>query len=409
MEKGDYLYIMKRTALSEEQVAREVGAAMETPQGRSIIGQTILEPFKRGFFCNKKWPRNKSIYMLEHPKTTSTDNSKNLVDTTMDNQQGRPEIRNPQRLHDRHSKMSEDTVRTAAKSVELIRNVLACVFKNTSNKSRDYIAIGRQVMYVDHLPTGAPMWYDLDPQFTAVVVGARGGVPYQEITRTRVTLDPIVIAVWPKVHVLDAATARFDILNREQIRAQHEMAKQEDTKVLNAIHYSSLSATDRNPQTTTSTGLDRGSLATAFSYVESLDIPVANVVMHARQLRDIRAWTNRDFDPVSQRELVKTGYVGDIWNAQVRISRQQTIGTVNVLGDPQFLGVISVRVDLSQMDWWCSPFKTLLYAGNLKRRKKIRQGNQQGRLRETKSPQRLDKHKFNNKNITKFACVFQMN
>jgi hypothetical protein len=27
------------------------------------------------------------------------------------------------------------------------------------------------------------------------------------------------------VHVLDAATARFDILNREQIRAQHEMAE----------------------------------------------------------------------------------------------------------------------------------------------------------------------------------------
>ena len=53
MEKGDYLYIMKRTALSEEQVAREVGAAMETPQGRSIIGQTILEPFKRGFFAIK--------------------------------------------------------------------------------------------------------------------------------------------------------------------------------------------------------------------------------------------------------------------------------------------------------------------------------------------------------------------
>ncbi len=62
---------MNRKALSDEQLAREVGAAVATPQGRAVIGQTILEPFKKG---------------------------------------------------------------------------------------RDYVAIGRQMMFVDHLPTGAPMW-----------------------------------------------------------------------------------------------------------------------------------------------------------------------------------------------------------------------------------------------------------
>src|SRR6266853_2928314 len=36
--------------------------------------------------------------------------------------------------------------------------------------------------------------------------------------------------------------------------------------------------------------------------------------------------------------------------AQVRQSRLQTAGEVNYLGDPQYLGVISVRIDLSSMD-----------------------------------------------------------
>jgi len=39
-----------------------------------------------------------------------------------------------------------------------------------------------------------------------------------------------------------------------------------------------------------------------------------------------------------------------LWGAQVRQSRRQIAGTVNFLGDPQYLGVISVRIDLSHMD-----------------------------------------------------------
>lgn len=263
----------RKANLSDEQLAREVGAAVATPQGRAVIGQTILEPFKKG---------------------------------------------------------------------------------------RDYVAIGRQMMFVDHLPTGAPMWYDLDPQFSAVAISSRGGVPYEETERDRVTLDPIVLSVWPKVHALDAATARFDQLNREQIRAQHELAALEDVKVFNAIHYASLSATDRNALTTGANGLQRGKLATMFSLVEAYDAPIANVLMHAAQLRDIRNWTSEEFDPVTLRELTKTGYMGDIWGAQIRISKKQTVGTVNVLADPQFLGVISVRVDLSVMD---APDPQNLYYG----------------------------------------------
>lgn len=150
-------------------------------------------------------------------------------------------------------------------------------------------------MFVDHLPTGAPMWYDKDPQFSAAVVSARGGIVYEEVERERVTLEPIVMAVWPKVHVLDAATARFDILNREQVRAQHEMAELEDEKFLSAVHFSSLTATDRNTQVSATAGLTRQKLAEAFALVERYDMPIANIIMHAQELRDIRSWTNKDF------------------------------------------------------------------------------------------------------------------
>lgn len=192
------------------------------------------------------------------------------------------------------------------------------------------------------------------------MISSRGGVPYEEIHRDRVNIDPFIIAVYPKVHVTDASTARFDILNREQVRAQHEMAEIEDSKVFTAIHYASLTATERNAQTAATSGLNRGSLATAFSLIEQYDAPVANVLLHAKQYRDIREWTTQQFDPVTNRELLKTGYVGDMWGAQFRISKMQSVGTVNCLADPQFLGVISVRIDLSVMD---APDPTNLFYG----------------------------------------------
>lgn len=236
------------------------------------------------------------------------------------------------------------------------REQIAQTMYEPFKKGRDYVAIGRQCFAVDHLPAGAPSWYDLDPQFTAAVVGAKGGVNYSEIEATRINVDPQILAVYPKVHALDVAVRRFNILDREQERAQHEMAKLEDDNFFTAIRNSSLSGNDLvnanqvNAIVTSSSGLTLGALADGFALVSQFDIPVANVVLHALQTRDIRVWTNRQFDPVTQRELLKTGYIGDIWGAQVRESRRQTPGTINVLGDPQYLGVMSVRIDLSHMD-----------------------------------------------------------
>lgn len=246
------------------------------------------------------------------------------------------------------------------------REQIAQTMYEPFKKGRDYVAIFRQVFAVDHLPAGAPSWYDLDPQFTAAVVGAKGGVTMTEVEATRVNVDPQILAVMPKVHALDVAVRRFNILDREQERAQHEMAKLEDDNGFLAIRNSNLTgsdivnAGDVNPAVTSTAGLDLGSLADGFALVSQYDIPVANVVLHALQTRDIRVWTHRQFDPVTQRELLKTGYIGDIWGAQVRESRRQTKGTINVLGDPQYLGVLSVRIDLSHMD---APDPTNLFYG----------------------------------------------
>lgn len=229
-------------------------------------------------------------------------------------------------------------------------------------EGRDYVSIGRKLMFVHHVPQGAPMWYDKDPQFSAVKIAERGSAPIVEIFGRRVTVDPFPIAVLVRVPVLEVAVRRFDILDREQVRARAEMAEIEDTEVFTALTTGATATTSANSVVVGSiaTNLTRANLADAYAQVEDNDVPVANVVMRALQYRAIRTFDGTDFDPVTRRELLKTGYMGDLWGAQLRISKKQTENEVLVLGDPEFLGVISVRIDLDQME---APKPELLHYG----------------------------------------------
>ena len=217
-------------------------------------------------------------------------------------------------------------------------------------EGRDYVGITRKVLFVDQIPQGAPMWYDRDPQFSAVTLAERGSVPVTEIFGERVTLDPFPIAVLVRIPALEVAVRRFNILDREQVRARAEMAEQEDIETFGVFNSAATRTTTRNPEVTGFTDVSRESLSLAYAEVEDNDAPVANVIMRATDYRDIRTWDGNDFDPVTRRELIKTGYVGDIWNAAIRISKLQTSGRIYVLADPEFLGVLAVRIDLDQME-----------------------------------------------------------
>lgn len=250
-------------------------------------------------------------------------------------------------------------------------------------KGRDYVGIARKCLFVDKIPTGAPMWYDKDPDIVATKLSKRGGVPYQQVEGERVELTPYAITAYVRIPVLEVAVRRFNILDREQIRARAEMAAAEDVelfRILKSIFFSDaflggtkfvLGASDTasafstvktndgtwNPVVynvangvTGGATLNKTGLAQLFAEIEKWDAPVATVLMHVLDYKAIRSWDYNDFDPVTMRELLKTGYYGDIWGAQIRCSRKLEPGAVYGLADPEFTGVQSIRLDLDQQD-----------------------------------------------------------
>jgi len=231
------------------------------------------------------------------------------------------------------------------------REVIAQSMYEPFKEGRDYVGIARKCIFVDNVPNGAPMWYDKDPQFSAYVAGVMGSAPQEIIKGTRVELAPFPIVVLVRIPILETAVRRFNILDRSQVRARAEMAEQEDTQFISMLEYAATRATAKAGVTTgVYTQPTRTSLAELYSLIEKNDAPVANVLMHATDYRHIRTWTGTDFDPVTRRELLKTGYMGDLWGAQIRISKIVTAKKVYALADPEFLGVISVRIDLDTME-----------------------------------------------------------
>lgn len=240
------------------------------------------------------------------------------------------------------SRILEQALKTPAGRSEIGQTLLE-PFK----LGRDYKAIGRQVLAVDILPIAVPMWYDKDPQFSAVSLAQNGNVPYEEIEATRIELEPFIITAWVKVPALEVAIRRFAMLDRAQEKGHIEMAKEEDRKVFSAIKYAATNATNHNTVVTSNAGLTRGTLTDLFLEIEKWNAPVANILMAPAQFRDIRNWSRHELDPVTQYELLRTGYVGDIWNSRIRTSFLVEEGNVYAVAEPQYCGVISVRVDLS--------------------------------------------------------------
>ena len=237
-------------------------------------------------------------------------------------------------------------------------------------EGRDYISIGRKILAVHHLEPGAPAWYDHDPQFGSTTIGNLGGAPRvldgAKYDRTEVTHYPIVTLV--RIGVQEPAIRRFDVLDREQTRAQAEMAEVEDSEIFSCINAATgVGSGISNGVTAPANVSDSFSLdnmALAYARLEDAsDSNVENVLMRALDYRRIRGLLTSNgyvFDPVTRRELLKTGYMGDLWSAQLRISKKLTSAQMLLCGAPEYLGVYSIRIDLSQMD---APMPELLQYG----------------------------------------------
>jgi hypothetical protein len=224
------------------------------------------------------------------------------------------------------------------------RVALAQAMVEPIRRALEYQAVGRKLLMVDELPQGALPRYERDVKSLAFVISRRGGVPEEIQEGEEVVVPTFEIAVHPTIRLSEIKARRFYIVDRAQIKAKEAIQKEEDSNIFTA-----LIAAVNGAHTVVATGgaLTLTALNQAFATVESHDLTVAKIVMHAQRYADIRALGKTVYDEATQREVLTSGLFGHLWTADIHVSSRMPTTTVLIVAPADYVGAFPIRQDIT--------------------------------------------------------------
>ena len=243
------------------------------------------------------------------------------------------------------------------------RQKLAASLGPSLRRRRYYMSIARKALMVETLPDGALPIYDKEFDTTgasfvqAYVVGEEGGDIINVVKPIRVTVPTFEIAANPMIPITQIKERRFDLVARSLNLAKAEVGATEDSYVFvlfDSVATSIPVGTGPNDSVfnidqPVNAPISVENMADAFASISRHDLSVAYSFFNPRDYADLLKWTQQNIDRETQRKLLKTGVMGYLWGATLLQSRKVGYGTVYILADAEFLGVIPERVPLTVM------------------------------------------------------------
>lgn len=233
-------------------------------------------------------------------------------------------------------------IRTAAG-----RQRLAASMIQPLRRRRDYTSVGRKAFYVEQLPDGALPIYDKDADVAAYVIGEEGDNIVSVVKPKRVMFPLFEIAANPEIPLTEIKARRFDLIERSVDLGNSAIMAEEDKKIFSCMDAVCEDPTAPNKVITITGNLTSAALADGFAAIERHDLRVAHIFMNAKDFSDLRKWDRDTLDPDTQGDLLKTGILGGLWGAKIICSRMVEEGTIYVCTEPEFLGRMPVRTDLT--------------------------------------------------------------
>ena len=230
---------------------------------------------------------------------------------------------------------------------------LAASMQQPLRQRRDYSAVGRKAFLVEQLPDGALPIYDKDPDVTAYIISEEGENIVGVARGRRVIFPLFEIAANPEIPLSQIKERRFDLIERAQNLAKSQIQAAEDSRVFDVLDavavngFDNIGPANTNPQVNVNAPINPAAFIDAFAEVEQWDLRVARVFMNARDYADLRKWGRDILDIETQATLLKTGLMATLHGAQIIVTRIVEPGYVYVCAEPEFLGRIPVRTELT--------------------------------------------------------------
>ena len=219
----------------------------------------------------------------------------------------------------------------------------------------DYEGFARKIFRVRKLAQAELFRIPLDVRSVAWVIGQDGKTPMSVIKTKYILPDETKITSFPVIDISDIYRMNFDVLDRAQDTARQEIELAEDKR---AIAVMDAASTTINA-TTTYASLGVAAFEDVRYQVERHRLLVDGFYINRAEMSDIIKNMSSAVDPVTERELLLSGYIGNFVNARILTAagtgQQEVIpaGTFYAATGPDTLGEMGIRIEL-----FSEPFNT---------------------------------------------------
>ncbi len=240
-------------------------------------------------------------------------------------------------------------VRTALESGEEGMRMVGQELLNPIREVLDYDGYCRKVLAPREVGPGEIPRYDRDQYATAWVVAADGITPENRGSARYFYPPEFMVTAYSTLNITDIYQMQYDSLARMQDRTAQAVMFKEDSALINLLDSAS---TTVNSLTYVSS-FDWNALFNLRYQIEKNRLPCDKFLVNMSEIRDMMVYINyQHLDPVTMRELILKGYIGNIAGVQLIANAGNGIfepvppGTVYAVSRPEFVGGMPIRVPL---------------------------------------------------------------
>lgn len=212
----------------------------------------------------------------------------------------------------------------------------------------DYEGFSRKIYRVRQLGQAELFRVPKDIRSVAYIIGQDGQTPEARIKTKWVTPEEYKVTSFPAIDIMDIYQMNFDVLDRAQDTARQEIELQEDKAGINLLDRAATSVNT----TTTFASLGIGAFEDVRFQVERHRLLVEHFLINRAEISDIVKNMSTAVDPVTERELILAGYIGNILNAQILTAAGTGVeevipaGTFYACTGADYLGEMGERISL---------------------------------------------------------------
>jgi hypothetical protein len=232
------------------------------------------------------------------------------------------------------------------------RRKIAASMQEPLRQIRDYVSVGRKAFFIDELPDGTLPIYDKDIETPAYVVGEEGNNIEKVVKGERILVPTFEMASNPEIPFTQVKERRFDIVRRVKEKVKTELFRREDQLIFAAMQAAGDANTDNPTVVVAAADWDGPSnglsvLADSFANVEAQSLRVDKIFINPSKIPVFRK-AGRDYiDFETQRELLRTGFIGSLYGASLFVSVEVPTDRLFLVTEPEYFGVMPIRIDLT--------------------------------------------------------------